>query len=137
MKAFTLMAPMLAMVFSSAVDAHPLHAVHSHNKTVVLERQLVVQPAPLRSAVAHAIGDIVGKLPARHVRIDYRGQRYFYHDGLFYQRHARGFVVVRPVAGMRISSLPRGYTTVRTGDTVIYRYRHSSYRRVNGMYIVV
>jgi hypothetical protein len=137
MKALTLMAPFLAMILTGTVDAHPLRPAHSHHKTVVVKREVVVQPAPLRSALALALGDTVARLPAGHVRLDHRGQAYFYHDGLFYQRQGRGFVVVRPVAGMRISKLPRGYTTVRTGNTVIYRYGHSSYRRVNGFYVVV
>ncbi|MCI5106747.1 MAG: DUF6515 family protein [Pseudomonadales bacterium] len=137
MKALRLMTPFLAVVITGSVDADPLPPAHSHHKTVVVKREVVVQPTPLRSVVALALGDTVTRLPVGHLRLEHRGQAYFYHDGLFYQRQGRGFVVVRPVAGMRISKLPRGYTTVRTGNTVIYRYRHSSYRRVNGFYVVV
>ncbi len=46
-------------------------------------------------------------------------------------------VVVKPVVGMRVVSLPRGYTTIRVDGRTLYRFNNVTYRRVNNYYIVV
>jgi len=122
---------------ATTAQAHPGKHRHVHGRTVVVERNVVVNPAPVRNLVASAIGDIVTDLPASHRRISFQGRTYFVADGLFFNRHARGYVVVRPVAGLRMATLPRGFTTVRQGGTVRYRYRGVTYRRVGGYYFVV
>ena len=134
--------PMIAIVstlmFSCSaadVEAHPRHANH---KTVVVERHVVTKPAPVRNVVNKlVVGAVVNALPVGHSRHVHLGRTYYFHDGHFYEPVARGYKVVRPVAGIRVSSLPRGHVTVRINGATHYRYRDVTYRRVNGYYVVV
>lgn len=89
--------------------------------TVVVER-----PAPVLSA-----------LPDNHVRVVHGSRTYYLVDGTFYLREPRGFVVTTLVAGVRVSSLPRGATVVRRNGRVTYRYNGIRYRKSGRFFIVV
>ncbi len=136
MKRFSViaMAGLLLAFNTQVAAADPVRVVH---KTVVVERDVVVKPAPVRTAVARVTTAALRSLPAGHIRLVHAGKTYYFHDGVYYVREPRGFVVVKPVRGLRITSLPRGYVTVRVGNEVHYRYRDVSYRRVNGVFVVV
>ncbi|MDA0687368.1 MAG: DUF6515 family protein [Proteobacteria bacterium] len=126
---------LLITLGTGSADAHPRHAVHG--RTVVVEKQVVVTPAPVRNLVARAAGDLFDTVPSHHVRIVHQGRNYYVADGVFYVREGARFRVVRPVAGIRVAALPRGYTTVRIGGVVHYRFNDVTYRRVNSVYVVV
>lgn len=119
----------------SGAEAHPRHVVHG--RTVVVEKQVVVAPTPVRKLVAHAAGDLFDTVPSHHVRIVHQGRNYYVADGVFYVREGARYRVVRPVAGIRVATLPRAYTTVRIGGVVHYRFNDVTYRRVNNVYVVV
>jgi hypothetical protein len=143
MKLFTLTATaataamMLSLGISSA-EAHPRLWPHSHATRVVVEKQVVVKPAPVRTAVARAlVGATFDTIPANHVRVVHAGRTYFVHDGVYHVRNAGRYTVVKPVAGVRITTLPRGYSTVRISGRTHYRFNNVTYRRVNNYYVVV
>lgn len=131
------LAGLILALGSPVAQAHPGPHRHLHGNTVVVQRNVVVDPAPVRNLVARTVGEVVTVLPASHIRVSFQGRTWFVDDGVFYSRHPRGYVVVQPVAGLRLASLPRGYTTVRSGRTVHYRYRGITYRRVNNYFVVV
>ncbi|MEQ8952769.1 MAG: DUF6515 family protein, partial [Gammaproteobacteria bacterium] len=118
----------------AALAAHPQRVVH---RTVVVERDVVVKPAPVRAAIAATTTAVLRSLPAGHTRLVHAGKTYYFHDGIYYVREPRGYVVVKPVSGIRLTSLPRGYVTVRVGNDLHYRYRDISYRKLGGVFIVV
>jgi hypothetical protein len=113
------------------------HPGHSH-KRVVVERNVVVhKPAPVRTAISRIVGSVFSSIPASHHRVVHAGRIYYIHDGVYYAKRVNGYVVVNPVAGIRLTSLPRGYTTVRVNGETLYSYNQISYRRTNGVFIVV
>ncbi|MDP6536409.1 MAG: hypothetical protein QGG02_08825 [Gammaproteobacteria bacterium] len=125
---------MLLLGMSSA-QASPHHRhVHKH---VVIERKAVVKPAPVRTAIVRVATAALRTLPVGHVRVVHGGRSYFVHDGVYYVKEPRGYVVVRPVGSIRLASLPRGYVSVRVGPDTLYRYNDVYYRRTNGVFIVV
>lgn len=119
----------------SAADAHPRLFPHNHH--VVVKKEVVVKPTPVRNLVAYSIGAAFDVLPANHVRIVHQGRNYYFHDGVYFQRKGGRYVVVKPVSGVRITTLPRGYTTVRVDGRTLYKFNNVTYRRVNNYYIVV
>lgn len=117
----------------TSAQARPFH--HTHQR--VVERHVVVKPAPVRTAVSRLASAVLNVLPPNHVRVQHHGETYYYHDGIYYLRQPHGYVVVRPVAGLRVASLPSGYVTVRRGRNPLYRFNDVYYRRDNGFFIVV
>ncbi len=126
---------LLALCVNTA-EAHPRKHAQAHKHVVVVERD-VVRPGPLRSALALSIGTLVSALPRDYRRVVHNGRDYYFHDGVFYQRHARGYVVVTPARGLRLASLPASHTTVRVNGELLYRYRDVNYRRVGRIFVVV
>lgn len=93
MKLFTLTATaataamMLSLGINSA-EAHPRLWPHSHATRVVVEKQVVVKPAPVRTAVARAlVGATFDTIPANRVRVVHAGRTYFVHDGVYHVRN--------------------------------------------------
>jgi len=122
---------------TASADPHVGRIGHHHNRIVVEKQVVVHRPAPVRTAISRTIGALVHSIPASRVRVVHAGKTYFIHDGVYYSKRPNGYVVVNPVAGIRLASLPRGYTTVVVNGETLYRYRSTNYRRVNGVYIVV
>ncbi|NKB34800.1 MAG: hypothetical protein GKR91_17025 [Pseudomonadales bacterium] len=138
MKLLTLLsvATFTLLIGTNTANAGP-HPGHQH-KRVVVERNVVVhRPAPVRTAISRVVGSVFHSIPANHLRVVHAGKVYFIHDGVYYAKRANGYVVVNPTAGVRLTTLPRGYSTVRINGETLYRYRDINYRRINGVYIVV
>src|SRR5436189_1027394 len=55
-------------------------------------------------------------LPDGHVVVNFRGGRFFFHSGVWYQAAPAGYVVVRPPPGVVIPVLPPAYTSVYVGN---------------------
>lgn len=118
-------------------DPHAGLPGHHHNRIVVDRHVVVHRPAPVRTAIARTVGSVFHSIPASRVRVVHAGKVYFIHDGVYYAKRANGYVVVNPIAGIRLASLPRGYSTIVVNGETMYRYRNINYRRVNGVFIVV
>ena len=75
----------------------------------------------------------------RHERVQYRGQRYEYHEGRFYRPSLFGFILdlVAPPRGVVVTYLPVGYRTVFIGGTTYYEYENVYYQPSSGGYVVV
>ncbi len=71
-------------------------------------------------------GHVIQKLPPQHHAVPFRGTRYYYHDGAWYQPSHSRYVVVAPPVGLRISFLPSFYTTIWVG-ALPYYYADSVY----------
>ena len=73
-----------------------------------------------------AIGYSVAVLPPGNVPLEFRGARYWFHSGVWYQQVGPRFVVVRPPVGAVVPVLPPSYVTVYFGD-VPYYYANDVY----------
>jgi hypothetical protein len=81
-------------------------------------------------------GYSMSALPAGHLAINYRGGRFFYHSGVWFQAAGPGFVVVRPPRGVLVPVLPPAYTTVWVGNAPYYYANDVYYTQAPGGYVV-
>lgn len=130
---FSTLIGMLSMVAVTTAEARPVR--HIHVKPVV-HHKVVVKPAPTYRVIS-AVADIHRVLPGNALRIVHAGETYYYHEGVYYVKEPRGYVVVHPFAGLRLASLPAGTVRVRIGEETLYRFNDVYYRFESGFYVVV
>ncbi|MBN2124741.1 MAG: SH3 domain-containing protein [Deltaproteobacteria bacterium] len=82
-------------------------------------------------------GRVINRLPPRHRTIDVRGDRYHYHDGIFYKRRPSGFLAVRAPVGALVFSIPLGSRAVVSAGITYYHHTGVYYRRAPRGYLVV
>jgi hypothetical protein len=83
-----------------------------------------------------SLGYSVSVLPEGHVALNFRGGRYFYHAGVWYQPSGVGYVIVRPPVGIVVPVLPPAYTTVWIGGIPYYYANDVYYVAAPGGYAV-
>jgi hypothetical protein len=84
-----------------------------------------------------ARGYSVGVLPPGNVALSFRGGRYFFHAGVWYQPVGAGFAVVQPPLGIVAPALPPAYATVWAGGVPYYYANDIYYASAPGGYAVV
>ncbi|MEJ8569668.1 DUF6515 family protein [Elongatibacter sediminis] len=100
---------------------------------------LCLTPHVLANPPGHRppVGYVVNRLPAKHVRVKGGRHSYFFHDGLFYERRGKSYVVVRPVVGVRVGVLPAGYISFRIGPARYFHFGGTFYVKDGDDYVVV
>jgi len=83
-----------------------------------------------------APGYAVRVLPTGYLTVNYRGGRFFYHAGVWFQPGGAGFVVVRPPVGVVVPVLPPAYATVWIGGLPYYYANDVYYAPAPGGYVV-
>lgn len=73
-----------------------------------------------------SVGYSLTVLPAGNVAVTFRGARFFFHSGVWYQRSGPDFMVVRPPFGIIVPVLPPAYSTVWSAG-VPYYYANDYY----------
>lgn len=81
-------------------------------------------------------GYAVTVLPAGHVAVTFRGGRFYFHSGVWFQPRGHGFVVVRPPVGIVVPVLPPAYTTVWIAGAPYYYANDIYYTGTPGGYAV-
>jgi hypothetical protein len=82
-------------------------------------------------------GSIVRNLPGGHIEISHRGDRFFFHEGRFFNRHRDGFIVVGAPIGILVPSLPVSALMLSNGGTNYYVTDDNYFRRVPDGFVVV
>lgn len=77
----------------------------------------------------YSAGFVVEALPYGYVSFRHGGYPHYFHDGRFYRRHRRGYVVVAPPRGAYLRRLPRGARSYRQGNAEYKEYRGVVYER--------
>lgn len=80
---------------------------------------------------------IVIKLPPRHERVDHRGVRYYFHDGIWYRPSGARFTIVAPPPGLFVRFLPPYYTTIWVAGVPYYYANEVYYTHERDGYRVV
>lgn len=75
-----------------------------------------------------ARGGWVRTLPPGYRPYYYRGRPYYFHDGVWFERRAGGFIIIRPPVGLQVSVPPSYFTPVWIGG-VPYYYADDTYYR--------
>jgi hypothetical protein len=96
----------------------------------VLSTQVLAQPYP-------ATGESTTQLPADSVPIDFRGSRYFFSNGTWFQQVVAGYVVVTPPQGIVLPQLPPGAAAVWVGGVPYYSVNDVFYTEAPGGFMVV
>jgi Family of unknown function (DUF6515) len=123
-----------------AHEAHPGHEAAPHG-----------HPEPGRFQTPHwtyderfhhdrfypAPGYAVGGLPPGHVAVPFRGERYFFHGGVWYRQFGPNFTVIVPPIGIVLPMLPPSYVTVWAAGVPYYYANDVYYTQVPGGYEVV
>lgn len=92
-------------------------------------RKVVVRRAHVRYAGLPRWGSTVTVIPSQAVVIKARNTPHYFYNGIYYAPRNAGYVVVRPIAGIRIRVLPVGYRTVLVGSASYYYYYGTFYTR--------
>jgi uncharacterized protein YgiM (DUF1202 family) len=80
---------------------------------------------------------VVAHLPRGYHSFRIGNREYYHHQGLFYRRSPRGFIVIGAPIGAVIATLPLGFSTVIVAGTTFYYYDGVYYRHVPAGYMVV
>ncbi|MBI3370202.1 MAG: hypothetical protein HY017_00415 [Betaproteobacteria bacterium] len=83
-----------------------------------------------------SVGYSVQVLPAGHLVIGFRGGRYFFHGGVWFQQGGPGYLVARPPVGIVVPVLPPAYTTVWVAGIPYYYANDIYYASAQGGYAV-
>ncbi len=126
------------LLFSATTAAaDPLHrshyrhgGLHTHR---VVNKVVIERPAPVRTVSALSLN----RLPIGHVRFLHDDETFYYSEGVYYQERSHGFVIVKPRAGFRVATLPRGYRVVRERGVTFYSFNNVRYRKTGGFFVVV
>jgi hypothetical protein len=73
-----------------------------------------------------ARGIAVRELPGSRRAVDYRGARYYFHNGAWYRPGGGRFVVIAPPLGLFVNFLPPYYATIWVGG-IPYYYANDVY----------
>ena len=135
---YTLGCAMLLSATSASADllhrgVHRQGVVHSHQ---TVNTVVVTRPAPIRTVTRVSALRLNG-LPAAHVRFVHNDETFYYSEGVYYQKKARGYIIVKPRAGFRVAKLPRGYRVIREGNATFYSFNNVRYRKIKGFFVVV
>ncbi len=137
----TLSALGISLLASSCQHRHRHHGHHHHGPTAVVTQQ-------------YRPGYAVRALPPRYQTLTYGGNRYYYHDNVYYRPQGRGYVVVEdprsrattkpyrsswgPSGSVAVvRTLPRGYRTVSYRGARYYQHGDTFYQPVTGGYRMV
>jgi len=71
-------------------------------------------------------GEVVPELPRGALAINFHGERYFFHVGVFFRTEGTRFVVLRPPVGIIVPVLPPAYVMLWSA-TVPYYYANDVY----------
>jgi hypothetical protein len=99
--------------------------------TRTVHRKVVVRKAHVRYAHLPRWRSVVAVAPAGSVVIRTRKVAYHYHNGIFYTPASKGFVIVRPVRGVRVKVLPVGYRKIVVGPRPYFYYYGTFYAQVD------
>ncbi|HSM60896.1 MAG TPA: DUF6515 family protein [Longimicrobiales bacterium] len=84
-----------------------------------------------------AIGTAIDVLPDGYVTVAVGGAPYYYHRGMFYQRHRHGYVVVAAPIGAVVMMPPPGHVIVMVERDPYAYYRGYFYRQRGPGWVVV
>jgi hypothetical protein len=94
-----------------------------------VRHRVVVRRAHVRYAHLPRWGTAIAVLPAAAVVVRAHSYTYHFHNGIYYAPRNNNFVVVRPVAGVRVRALPNGFKTVMVSRRNYYYYYGTFYSK--------
>jgi hypothetical protein len=85
----------------------------------------------------HPIGFFTGALLGAAISLSWQNHPYRYYNGVYYEPYNSGYRVIAPPVGIRISTLPAGFSEIPVEGTNFYYYGGTFYRNYGNDYGVV
>lgn len=133
----------IAAVFfaASPLIASPAHAQERHERREHARERFQTPHWVLDDRFHHnhyypSAGYSLSVLPTGNIALTFRGGRFFFHSGVWFQPAGSGYVVVRPPVGIVVPVLPPGYTTVWSAGMPYYYANDVYYVERPGGYAV-
>jgi hypothetical protein len=82
-------------------------------------------------------GSIVRDMPSGYIEISHRGNRHFFYEGRFFDRHRDGFIVIGAPIGIRVPSLPGSAVSMNVGGVTIFAAEDNYFRRIPDGFVTV
>lgn len=126
-----------APLLVSDANAQERHERREHARERFQTRHWVFDDRFHHNHYYPSVGYMLSILPTGNIAVTFRGGRFFFHSGVWYQRRGPGFVVVRPPVGIVVPVLPPAYSTVWSAG-VPYYYANDDYyaEQPGGGYVV-
>ncbi len=138
-KHFILVITFLAILFTISIpetaEAQPgrrgkSRVVKRHVRVVRVHHPRVVRRAHFRYAALPRWGATFAIVPAGAILYRHSNHAYHFHNGIWYTPRNNNFIIVRPVAGLRVRTLPVGYRRIVLGTRPYYYYYGTFYSKV-------
>jgi hypothetical protein len=123
----------MSTIFANLAEAQVRHRARVVRHTIRpvhrVRHRVVVRRAHVRYAALPRWGTTVAVAPAAAIVVRAHSNTYHFHNGIYYAPRANNFVVVRPVAGIRVKALPVGFRTVVVTRRNYYYYYGTFYAK--------
>ena len=137
MKSFKIVFSVLVILMTVAI-MQPAAAQARHKprkvKVVKVNHVRVVKAHPhvykrahIRYAALPRWGTVVATYPAAAVLVRFGGSPFYFYNGIYYAPRQNSYVIVRPVRGVRIRTLPVGYRRILVGPRPYFYYYGTFY----------
>ncbi|XQW85119.1 DUF6515 family protein [Thalassotalea piscium] len=87
--------------------------------------------------VVYKTGAVLRKKPVNGIALGFGGVSYIFNNGLYYRHLDKGYTVVRPPIGLKISLLPKGYERIIIMGSSYYFFQGIYYVYDAGYYRVI
>ncbi len=107
---------------SGEVYAQRPNKLKKTKKVVVVRKTRPYAGAPIR-------GRRVTSIPTGAVNLRWNSQAYYYRNGAFYRAMGKGYVVVSAPIGIRVRTLPIGFSKMRIRNRNVFYYNGTYYSK--------
>lgn len=95
------------------------------------------KPTIAHKRVVYKTGAVLGKKPVNGIALRFGGVSFIFNNGLYYRHLDKGYTVVRPPIGLKISLLPKGYERIIIMGSSYYFFQGIYYVYDAGNYRVI
>lgn len=95
------------------------------------------KPAIAHKRVVYKTGAVLRKKPVNGIALRFGGVSFLFNNGLYYRHLDKGYTVVRPPIGLKISLLPKGYERIIIMGSSYYFFQGIYYVYDAGNYRVI
>ena len=95
------------------------------------------KPPNAHKRVVYKTGAVLRKKPVNGIALRFGGVSFIFNNGLYYRHLDKGYTVVRPPIGLKISLLPKGYERIIIMGSSYYFFQGIYYVYEAGNYRVI
>ena len=104
-----------------------IKVVKANHVRVIKVHPHVFKRAHVRYAALPRWGTVVSTYPAAAVLVRLGGSSFYFYNGIYYAPRQNNYIIVHPVRGVRIRTLPVGYRRILVGPRPYFYYYGTFY----------